>query len=481
MLMPQRKLLITLFLLFTLTFSLVTCTGSQTQVSPTTQATSQKTEQTTEEKPILNIWWSQGFLPEENQAITDLVSAWEKETGMKANLRLEAENNLLSSTRTAIEKNKTPDVLLIYSADADLFPILAWQNQLADVSDIIEPIKDNFTPSALESVNYQNSVQDKKRSYYAVPIAQQAPHIFYWRNLLAEAGFTDPKLPKNWEEFWQIWPKAQQQLRQKGNNNIYGMGLTISPLGADTSLAFEQFLEAYNVKIVAEYGKLIIDNPGNREGIIAALKQYADTYKSGYIPPNVVEWKDSGNNVSFLEGESLMTINSTLSIPLTQKQENNPYNKNSRDLYYQKIAMTEWPNKPNGQPLTSILGIKQAVIFENSKNKEAAKSFLSFLLKQENLDNFLQALKGRLFPVISKVLQEPYWKDPSDPHLSGANNQFFKETRPPYQVFNPAYSEVTAQQIWAKAIISIIKDGVTPEDAADKAIDQISQIFANWK
>jgi multiple sugar transport system substrate-binding protein len=54
-------------------------------------------------------------------------------------------------------------------------------------------------------------------------------------------------------------------------------------------------------------------------------------------------------------------------------------------------------------------------------------------------------------------------------------------TRPGYEVFNPAYSEVLAQNIWSKAILSIIKDGVSPEQATDKTIEKIEEIFAQWK
>ena len=154
----------------------------------------------------------------------------------------------------------------------------------------------------------------------------------------------------------------------------------------------------------------------------------------------------------------------------------------SRDSYFNKIVTADLPNRPDGSDLKSILGIKQVVIFEKSKHKEQAKSFMKYFLRPEILSKFIkEGSKGRLIPVMPQLLEDPFWKEP-DPHFSSAINQLLKEpTRPSYEAINPAYSVVLEKNIWPKAILSIVKDKISPEEAATKAISQIADVFSNWK
>lgn len=177
-----------------------------------------------------------------------------------------------------------------------------------------------------------------------------------------------------------------------------------------------------------------------------------------------------------------MTVNSTLSIPLTQKLPKNKFNEPSRDLYFNKIVTADLPNRPDGSDLKSILGIKQVVIFEKSKHKAEAKSFMTYLLKPEVIGRFIrEGSKGRLIPVMPQLLEDPFWKE-TDPHFAAVINQLLKQpTRASYEAINPAYSVVLEQNIWSKAILSIVKDQVSSDQAATKAIAQIVDIFATWK
>jgi multiple sugar transport system substrate-binding protein len=469
----MSKRSVTLILLFLLFWGLATCSKNDSK-----NLTGNLAPQTNHG---FRIWWPQGFLTEENEVVVRLIAQWEKESGKKAELRLIPQININAETEKALKDGNPPDVLYSASGDTTLIPSLAWKNQLYDVSDLINPIKDLYNPTALETVYFQNNIA-KKRSYYSVPIAQNITHLFYWRNLLQEAGLNDQEIPTQWDDFWKFWKKAQDILRQNGKSNVYGLGLTMSDLATDTFNNFQQFLEAYNVKIVDKNGNLLLKNPANREGIIQALKLYTSFYKDGYVPPDSLVWSDSGNNISFLESQSLMVANTTLSIPLTQKLDQNQYNKLSTDIYLNKMVTTGWPKKPDGGDLTYVLGVKQVVIFEASQHKEEAKSFLAYLLKPENLNQLLkEGMKGRFIPVMPKLLQDPYWNNPTDPHITVAIKQFNGLIRPGYEVFNPAYSQVLAQNVWPKAILSIIKDGVSPEKAADEAIVKIEQIFAQWK
>ena len=93
----------------------------------------------------------------------------------------------------------------------------------------------------------------------------------------------------------------------------------MSPLAGDTFFIFEQFLEAYNVRIVDENGQLLLDNPQVKAGIIEALTEYTNFYKNGYVPPAATQWSNPDNNIAFLSRNLLMTVNPSLSIPGSQR------------------------------------------------------------------------------------------------------------------------------------------------------------------
>jgi hypothetical protein len=47
-------------------------------------------------------------------------------------------------------------------------------------------------------------------------------------------------------------------------------------------------------------------------------------------------------------------------------------------------------------------------------------------------------------------------------------------------VFNPGYAEANAQQIWGSAAADVIREGMTPQAAAEKALTRIGQILAKY-
>ncbi|MEE3716813.1 ABC transporter substrate-binding protein [Tumidithrix elongata RA019] len=456
----MRHRILTVLLLFLITFGLITCTN-QTSTNPPNP----------NRDTSFRIWWNEGYFPEETATIRKIVAAWEKQSGKRANLTIYSEKDLAREVKNAIERDNPPDILYSYSGDFSLMPRLAWQNKLADVSDVIQPAKDLYEPSALQAVSYENNTT-KKRSFYAIPISQNTTYIHYWKDLLEESGSSSEKIPKDWNAFWKFWGDSQTALRQKGKSELYAMGMPMSVTATDTFYQFEEFLEAYNVQLIDKDGRLQLDAPETRKAIVAALTQYSNFYKDGLVPPKAIDWADPDNNIEFLSRKTVMTPNPSLSIPGSQRQD--------KETYFNKMATVEWPNRVDGKPLTYLVAVKQACLFEASTNKEIAKNFLSFLINPDNLSEFVKGSQGRFFPVMTKQLSDPFWNDVKDPHISVAVKQL-KNTRPFYQVVNPAYTEVQSQNIWGKAIRSIDVDGKTPEQAADKAIADIKQIFSDWK
>ncbi len=418
----------------------------------------------------LRIWWSQGFYPEETEAIRRLIDQWQVDSGLPAELTLYSEGDILKEAERAIAAGNPPDVLYSHDADLTFIPQLAWKNQLADLSDVIQPVASLYSPTVLNGTKYLNKTTGQ-RGYYSVPITQTTNHIHYWQSLLSSLGNTKEDIPQEWEEFWQFWEKAQEPIRQQGQSNFYSLGLPMSVGASDTFFIFEQFLEAFDVKILGNTGELQLQNPQVKQGIQNALQAYTQFYKNKYVPPEALEWGNADNNVTFLSRSTLMTVNPTLSIPGSQRQDKITYNE--------QLVTIPWPNKPNGDPIASLVSIKQVVVFESSQYKQEAKKFISYLIQPENLKLYIQGSQGRFFPVMPQLLQDPFWQDPNDPHIFTGSKQF-ERIRPFGQSLSPAYSEVQSQNIWGKAIADIVGKNVSVEASTNQAIAQIQAIFEAW-
>jgi multiple sugar transport system substrate-binding protein len=424
----------------------------------------------TQRDDVLRVWWNRGYYPEETEAIQQIINEWQKQSGIKVELTSYAEKDLAKATQNAVEDGGLPDILYNYSADWTLYPRYAWENRLVDVSDIVEPLKNWFSPIALESVYYKNRVT-QKRSYYAVPFGEQSTYIHYWKDILKTGGLTERDIPAQWDKFWKFWETTQNTLNQHQSKALKSIGITSSQVATDTFCDFEYFLEAYNVKLLDKSGNLKIDNLKTKQGIILALKQFSEIYKNGYAPLQVIDWEDPDNNKAFLSREVLLTLNPSLSIPSSQRDDS--------ELYYNKMGTVDWPRKTDGSPIAHLISVKQAVIFSTSKKQRAAKDLLSFFVQPKNLERYLKNNKGRYIPPMPKLLDTKFWSNQKDSHVTVAKSQL-KNSRLFYQVLNPAYSEVNAQNIWGMAIRHIIHDGLSPEKAADQAISQITKIFADW-
>ena len=227
-------------------FISIACSNSiQTQPELSQQAVTPANE--------LNIWWEQGYNLEEDEALRTIVNDWQTQTGNLVKLSFFTNDELTAKAERAVKANQFPDLMMTLKGDRILYSRLAWHDQLEDVADVIEPVKDAFAPNILEAITYSNPLQGK-RSYYGIPIHQSTIFIFYWQKLLASVGLKPQDIPQDWDEYWQFWQQAQLELRAKENLDIYGLGFSLAAdkRADDTNYLFEQILEAYDVALFDE-------------------------------------------------------------------------------------------------------------------------------------------------------------------------------------------------------------------------------------
>ena len=352
----------------------------------------------------------------------------------------------------------------------------ASEDRLTDLSDTVGAFSNLFDPDALAWVTWRDP-KSGQAALYGLPFGREVNHVHVWTSLLQQAGLTVADIPREWASFWSFWcDRAQPAVRKAlGRNDLWGVALPMADTG-DSDLQFLQFVVAYGASYVTQDGQLVIDEPEIRRKLIQAMDSYTAIYRKGCTPPEAVTWNDYGNNASFLARAVVMTPNVSLSIPNALKHEH------SED-YYKNTATIEWPLGPHGEPFPIVGDVVSAVVFKGGSHVAAAKDFVRFLVAEGWLAHYLDFTGGRYLPAISKLLEQPFWLDPSDPHQMASVMQMSSRRL----AHEYAYAEISGnwrhqlvnqEQVWAKAVHRVAAENFSPEQAVDEAIARIKQILA---
>ncbi|MCG2594161.1 ABC transporter substrate-binding protein [Ramlibacter sp. XY19] len=429
----------------------------------------------------LTVWWVKGFYKAEDDALFAAIKKYEaKHKGVKVELSQYPIQDMIPKTVAALDSGSPPDVAYADVYDFQVTAKWAFDDKLEDISSVISPMTARFEPVAL-STTFLYDDKAQKRAYYAFPIKQQTMHIQYWKDMLADAGFKESDIPKGWKDYWSFWcDKVQPAYRQKTGKRGFGIG---QPLGVDSSdsfFSFLTFMDAYNVKLVNDSGKLLVDDPTVRTGLINALTDYTAPYTKGCAPPSATSWKDPDNNVAFHNKTTVLTHNATISIAAKWLDDMNnasltdAQRAEAKKNYTELIATGAFPDKPDGTKMKYRAAVKTGVIFKNAKNMKRAKEFVGFLLQEENLTPYVEGSLGRWFPVTKAGQQSAFWKN--DPHRLTVYNQFMAGTSTFEFTKNYKFTVLNNENVWAKAANRVLNEKVPVDKAVDEMIARIKTV-----
>ncbi|HEY9238028.1 MAG TPA: ABC transporter substrate-binding protein [Burkholderiaceae bacterium] len=429
----------------------------------------------------LTVWWVKGFYKSEDDALFAAIKKFEtKYPKIKIELSQYPIQDMIPKTVSALDSGSPPDVAYADVYDFQVTAKWAYDGKLEDITSVIDPLRARFAPNTIETTFLYNDA-DKKRAYYAFPIKQQTMHIEYWVDMLAEAGFKESDIPTTWKEYWSFWcDKVQPAYRQKSGSRGFGIG---QPLGVDSSDSFYSFLtfmDAHNVKLVNDSGKLLVDDPSVRQGLINTLTDYTQPYTKGCSPPSSTSWKDPDNNVAFHNRTTVMTHNATISIAAKWLDDMNnatlteAQRATAKKNYTESIRTAGFPSKPDGTKMVYRAAVKTGVIFKQAKNKAAAKQFVSFLLEEANLTPYVEGSLGRWFPVTKVAQESAFWK--ADPHRLSVYNQFKAGTVTFEFTKNYKFTVLNNENVWAKAANRVLNEKVPVDKAVDEMIARIKTV-----
>src|SRR5690348_14779781 len=93
-----------------------------------------------------DLWWTQGFVPEEDVAIKKIVADYEKASGNTIELSIMPFAPQRQKIVSAVTSGVVPD--MFPNNPTEVVALYAWDDKLVDVSDIIETQREEFTGTA---------------------------------------------------------------------------------------------------------------------------------------------------------------------------------------------------------------------------------------------------------------------------------------------------------------------------------------------
>ena len=419
------------------------------------------------------IWVGQGFVKEEDDALKKTIADYEKDSGNKIEASIMPFMALYQKTISALTSGDVPD-LIFSDAPTVVLPVNAWNNRLEDMTDVIETQKGKFTETALLSSSFYNATT-KKRSYYLAPVKQASTPFHIWGDMVEKAGFKMADIPNKWDDRWNFFKPMQKELRAKGMRKVYSFGLQVTTVGPnDGNNLWYHFLIANGGRnIITKDGKLHIGDKKVREGAIHAVEFMTGLYKDGYVPPEALSWNDADDNNAYHEKLFVMNFDGTLSPELAMKGKN-------LKAYTDEMRVLGLPTQNDGTPMPAQVGAGGGFVPKGGKNVTVGKDFMKYFIRPEVMNANLKGGLGRWCPAIPQIVKDdPWWTDPKlDPHRSQyVQATVLGPTLPNYVGFNPAVGQVNAEQLWGQCHADVIKNGMTPAQAVDKAFKRAETIF----
>jgi multiple sugar transport system substrate-binding protein len=417
------------------------------------------------------VWWTQGFAQEEDVAFKQIVADYQKASGNTIDYSIMPYAPLRQKIVSAVTSGVVPD--LFQNTPPEIVALYAWEDKLVDVTDVVETHREEYNDTALLTVRCYNNVE-KKRSFYGVPYTLDVFCNHVWRPLVEKVGYKIEDIPKTWDAYYDFFKNVQKKLREQGVRHVYGLGFQVTTNGGDPNSFFNQFLIAYGGQgIVTQDGKLHLDDAKVREAALRALTYPTTAYKEGYVPPGAINWNDADDNNAFHGKQIVMDLDGSLSTEVAIIKNEQDYN----DIVTMGLALSN-DAKPVASQAVPLCGL----IPKGAKNVEAAKHFLKYLIQPKVCNVYLKTGLGRRVPAMPAIVKDdPWWLDPKDPHRVAYTTQvLLSPTVPSFWVFNPAYAQVQNEHVWQTAWAEIMKEGMAPQAAAEKAFKRVEEIFAKY-
>jgi multiple sugar transport system substrate-binding protein len=331
------------------------------------------------------------FVEAEDQAFNAMVAAFKEATKVEMNVFSESFEDIQPKASVAANTGTGPDLVWGLHTLPQLFP-----DKVIDMNDVADHLGKKYggwTSAAETTVKLGDR-------WLGIPVATVGGYINYRISALEKAGF---------KEVPQDFPGFLECVKALKKNNTPA-GFALGHATGDANGWLHWLLWGHGAYLVDKDDKVIINSPETAKAL-----EYCKALSEHFIP-GVASWNDSSNNKAFLAGELFLTSNG-ISIYVAAKDD-----ASKKDLAAD-MDHALYPTGPVGKPSELQLAVP-ILAFKFTKNPNAAKAFITFMLEAQNFDKWLMGARGYLTHTLNAYDASPVWTaDPKNKVFASASKR----------------------------------------------------------
>jgi multiple sugar transport system substrate-binding protein len=271
-----------------------------------------------------------------------------KETGAIVNFEAVNANDVQPKTSASIQAGTGPDVISFRDNWAH-----TYKESMTDVSDVVADLKTQIG----EIYPASEACTNVEGKYLAMPHDAGGGIVHWRRSWFAEAGAT--AYPQTYADLHTVGKTLKDAGRPLGQAFGHSFG---DPPGWCYSMMW-----GYGGQELDANGKVAINSPATIAAVTDMVQAFGDCYDDTGLA-----WDDGSNNRAFLAETISSTLNGS-SIWFVARNDNIPF--------FEDIGLDPVPAGPKGRYL--LPGLTQYVIPSYSKNVDAAKALLKWLMRPD--------------------------------------------------------------------------------------------------
>ncbi len=402
----------------------------------------------------LTVWTEKIFSEEANKMYEDRIQEFAKLKGITIKSEFIAAVDFMKNLNATIEAGNVPDITT--SAPTKVLSYYP-NNPYADMTELVNKI--NTERPYFDAVYEGNKIDNK---FYFAPMTSSSALMFIRKDKMQEQGITEE--PKTWNDVIELARKLSAP-----DQEFYGLGIGCGPTDEDCENTMRTMLWNSGASILDKEGKFSLNQQAGKD----LINKYVELYNEKTIPPAASTWDPSGNNKSYLMGESAIVFNAPTLY--------NALKKDAPEIFENTLVLAP-PSAEDGSK--TLMGFPYGpAIMEASKNKELAGELIEFLFEKEWYDKYLEATAPVYSPLFKDAEENAFWQE-------GINKQVVEYAKNASGFYGYPVEPIEGRALaakdyftfpMAKLLNSIVTGGTSVDDALAQTQKDLESIKASLK
>jgi len=375
----------------------------------------------------------------------NLISSFEKQTGIDVNVQLIGFDVYYQKLVTAYQSGQGPDVAFAdLGGWAPAFAAKGWIIPMNDFLNSWDGTKEIW-PELWPAVTYKGTI-------WGVPWYCDARLLLYNTDMFKAAGLNPDNPPKTWEDL-----AYDSLLLTNKSKGIYGYGIS-GRMDEMTTLDYMIFLYGAGGQLLND------DNTKAAFNSPAGLKALEFYTALAAVSPDALTNNEDSERPMLAQGKVAMAIGGPWSFPLLAQE-------NPAIVGHYAVAIHPYLEKP-----ASVFGGWSLVVSATSKATAADFEFIKFMDSYDTWMTWTEQQGGPLPAREDVSLNTPAFKQPETAPLWNIILQLYKEGDLIARPAIPQWPQVSTQI--QKMVESVLLNQMTPQQALSYYAQQVDNILA---